>query len=133
MVVNQIAENYFAARPEAANMVSNLIDVDMIEPIDVSNAALFLVSDDGRYLTGVTMPVDAGNNELSLARFQRRAICDGPRPRVSTACIHQRRSHQASPRQKSHDALLSALDPLSFRGRPCRTLSRIRSTHKAPA
>ena len=64
MVVNQIAENYFAARPEAANMVSNLIDVDMIEPIDVSNAVLFLVSDDGRYVTGVTLPVDAGNNEL---------------------------------------------------------------------
>ena len=64
MVVNQIAENYFAARPEAANMVSNLIDVDMIEPIDVSNAVLFLVSDAGRYITGVTLPVDAGNNEL---------------------------------------------------------------------
>lgn len=64
MVVNQIAENYFAARPEAASMVSNLIDVDMIETIDVSNAVLFLVSDDGRYITGVTLPVDAGNNAL---------------------------------------------------------------------
>jgi SDR family mycofactocin-dependent oxidoreductase len=60
MVVNQIAEDYFAARPEAASMVTNLIDVDMIEPIDVSNAIAWLVSDEARYVTGVTLPVDAG-------------------------------------------------------------------------
>jgi len=36
----------------------------MIETIDVSNAVLFLVSEAGRYITGVTLPVDAGNNEL---------------------------------------------------------------------
>jgi SDR family mycofactocin-dependent oxidoreductase len=64
MVVNKIAEGYFAARPEAASMVSNLIDVDMIEPDDVSNAVLFLVSDAGRYVTGVALPVDAGYHEL---------------------------------------------------------------------
>jgi SDR family mycofactocin-dependent oxidoreductase len=64
MVVNQIAEDYFAARPEAATMVKNLIDVDMIEPEDVSNAVLFLVSDTGRFLTGVALPVDAGNHEV---------------------------------------------------------------------
>ena len=49
---------------DTPRLVSNLIDVDMIEPIDVSNAVLFLVSDAGRYITGVTLPVDAGNNEL---------------------------------------------------------------------
>ena len=31
-----------------------------IEPIDVSNAVLFLASDEARYITGVTLPVDAG-------------------------------------------------------------------------
>ena len=29
---------------------------------DVSNAVLYLVSDDGRYVTGTTMSVDAGRN-----------------------------------------------------------------------
>jgi SDR family mycofactocin-dependent oxidoreductase len=64
MVVNKIAQDYFEARPEAATMVKNLLDVDMVEPADVSNAVLFLVSDDARYITGVALPVDAGNNEL---------------------------------------------------------------------
>ncbi len=30
------------------------------EPVDISNAILWLVSDDARYVTGVTLPVDAG-------------------------------------------------------------------------
>jgi NAD(P)-dependent dehydrogenase (short-subunit alcohol dehydrogenase family) len=33
----------------------------MIESIDVSNAILWLVSDDARYVTGTVLPVDAGN------------------------------------------------------------------------
>jgi NAD(P)-dependent dehydrogenase (short-subunit alcohol dehydrogenase family) len=40
--------------------MSNLLPVEMIESVDISNAILFLVSDDGRYVTGVTLPVDAG-------------------------------------------------------------------------
>jgi SDR family mycofactocin-dependent oxidoreductase len=38
----------------------NLLPVPLIEPIDVSNAVLFLASDEARYITGVTLPVDAG-------------------------------------------------------------------------
>jgi NAD(P)-dependent dehydrogenase (short-subunit alcohol dehydrogenase family) len=34
--------------------------VDLVDPLDISNAILYLVSDDGRYVTGVTLPVDAG-------------------------------------------------------------------------
>jgi NAD(P)-dependent dehydrogenase (short-subunit alcohol dehydrogenase family) len=33
-----------------------------VEPIDISNAVLFLGSDEARYITGVTLPVDAGAN-----------------------------------------------------------------------
>jgi NAD(P)-dependent dehydrogenase (short-subunit alcohol dehydrogenase family) len=29
-------------------------------PVDISNAIVWLVSDDARYVTGVTLPVDAG-------------------------------------------------------------------------
>jgi NAD(P)-dependent dehydrogenase (short-subunit alcohol dehydrogenase family) len=32
----------------------------MIEAVDVSNAIVYLASDAGRYVTGITMPVDAG-------------------------------------------------------------------------
>jgi SDR family mycofactocin-dependent oxidoreductase len=38
----------------------HLIKVPWVDPVDVSNAALFLVSDEARYVTGVVLPVDAG-------------------------------------------------------------------------
>ncbi len=39
---------------------SNLLDVQVVQPEDVSDAVLWLVSDGARYVTGVTLPVDAG-------------------------------------------------------------------------
>ncbi len=44
----------------AASRETGLLPIDWIESIDVSRALLFLVSDDARYITGVTLPVDAG-------------------------------------------------------------------------
>jgi SDR family mycofactocin-dependent oxidoreductase len=38
----------------------NALPVPYVEPDDISNAVLFLVSDEGRYVTGVALPVDAG-------------------------------------------------------------------------
>jgi SDR family mycofactocin-dependent oxidoreductase len=38
----------------------NLIPVPWVDPVDVSNAVLFLGSDEARYITGATLPVDAG-------------------------------------------------------------------------
>ncbi len=38
----------------------NLMDTPWIEPQDISKAMLFLASDDARYITGTTLPVDAG-------------------------------------------------------------------------
>ncbi len=37
------------------------LPVGWVEPEDVSNAVLFLASDESRYVTGVTLPVDAGS------------------------------------------------------------------------
>ena len=37
-----------------------LMDVPWIEAVDISNALLWLASDEARYVTGVTLPVDAG-------------------------------------------------------------------------
>ena len=36
------------------------MDIPWIEPDDVSNAILWLCSEEARYVTGVTLPVDAG-------------------------------------------------------------------------
>lgn len=38
----------------------NLLPVPFVEPEDVANAVLFLLSDEARYITGVQLPVDAG-------------------------------------------------------------------------
>ena len=39
---------------------THLLPVPWVEPRDISNAVLFLASDEARYITGVTLPVDAG-------------------------------------------------------------------------
>jgi (+)-trans-carveol dehydrogenase len=39
----------------------NALPIQWVEPVDISNAILWLVSDDARYVTGVQLPVDAGS------------------------------------------------------------------------
>jgi (+)-trans-carveol dehydrogenase/(-)-trans-carveol dehydrogenase len=43
-----------------ASQAVNALPIPWVEPVDISNAVLFLASDEGRYVTGVTLPVDAG-------------------------------------------------------------------------
>lgn len=38
----------------------NLLPIPWVEPRDIANAVAWLASDDARYVTGVTLPVDAG-------------------------------------------------------------------------
>ncbi len=40
--------------------VINALPIPYVEPVDVSNAVLWLASDEARYVTGVTLPVDPG-------------------------------------------------------------------------
>jgi (+)-trans-carveol dehydrogenase len=49
-------------REDAATVFESLnaLPVPWVEPVDISNAILFLASDEARYITGVTLPVDAG-------------------------------------------------------------------------
>ena len=60
MVVNDVMQEILAADAQVSTRTGNALPVDMVEPADVSNAILWLVSDDARYITGVTLPVDAG-------------------------------------------------------------------------
>jgi SDR family mycofactocin-dependent oxidoreductase len=41
----------------------NLLPIPWVEPVDISNAVLFLASDEARYITGIQLPVDAGFHE----------------------------------------------------------------------
>ncbi|MGY1690830.1 SDR family oxidoreductase [Geodermatophilus sp. SYSU D01105] len=41
----------------------NALPIPWVEPRDISNAVLFLASDEARYITGVTLPVDAGSTQ----------------------------------------------------------------------
>ncbi|MBX6388505.1 MAG: mycofactocin-coupled SDR family oxidoreductase [Frankia sp.] len=68
MIMNQKTFNLF--RPDLENPTvddfaavsrnMHLLPTPWVEPIDISNAVLFLVSDEARFITGVTLPVDAG-------------------------------------------------------------------------
>jgi SDR family mycofactocin-dependent oxidoreductase len=61
MIVNEAIQRQLATREAAgAETLKNLLPVEMVEPVDISNAVLWLVSDAARYVTGVTLPVDAG-------------------------------------------------------------------------
>ena len=60
MIVNDTMRRVLEAEPDKAVGLSNLMPVPMIETIDVSNAIAWLVSDEARYVTGVTLPIDAG-------------------------------------------------------------------------
>jgi SDR family mycofactocin-dependent oxidoreductase len=55
--VAEIIENV----PQLAGSLLNAIPVEAVDPIDVSNAIAWLVSDEARYVTGSVIPVDAGN------------------------------------------------------------------------
>jgi SDR family mycofactocin-dependent oxidoreductase len=67
------AQTYAAFRPDkapadvtpddvgAAFQSLNALPIRWLEPVDISNAILWLVSDDARYVTGVQLPIDAGS------------------------------------------------------------------------
>jgi len=46
---------------KAAAQFMHVLPVGWVDPVDISNAVLFLASDEARFVTGVTLPVDAGS------------------------------------------------------------------------
>jgi SDR family mycofactocin-dependent oxidoreductase len=69
LVTNQATYSLFApdladpTREQAAERFAmlTLLPVPWVQPEDIAGAALYLASDDGRYVTGTTMSVDAGS------------------------------------------------------------------------
>jgi SDR family mycofactocin-dependent oxidoreductase len=60
MIVNDQFQAYHADNTEVLEISPRLLPISLLEPQDVSNAILWLVSDDARAVTGVTLPVDSG-------------------------------------------------------------------------
>jgi len=68
MIQNQATYSLFTGRDDAtkddfAEASSKVIalPIPWVEPVDISNALLWLASDEARYVTGVPLPVDGGN------------------------------------------------------------------------
>lgn len=60
MAVNPAMVSFLENYPDGGPHLQNPLPIDMLEPEDVSAAIAYLVSDDAKYITGVTFPVDAG-------------------------------------------------------------------------
>jgi SDR family mycofactocin-dependent oxidoreductase len=60
MVVNEQFNRFLEEFPNAGDAMQNALPVQLVEPEDIANAAAWLCSDEARYITGVTLPVDAG-------------------------------------------------------------------------
>lgn len=60
MVNNDYMAKFLETSPEMGANMQNALPVAMVEPVDISNAIVWLASDEARYVTGVTLPVDAG-------------------------------------------------------------------------
>jgi SDR family mycofactocin-dependent oxidoreductase len=63
MINNEFIRDWLAqmvAQSDVPSDMSNLLPVQVLQPEDIANAVAWLVSDAARYITGVTLPVDAG-------------------------------------------------------------------------
>ena len=60
MLINDAVAQHMAEHPEGNIALENLLPVPMIESVDVTEAMVYLCGQSGRYVTGITLPVDAG-------------------------------------------------------------------------
>jgi len=60
MIENEAMEQFLAAFPDAVSTLTNLLPVEVLDANDISDTVVFLASDAAKYITGVTLPVDAG-------------------------------------------------------------------------
>ena len=67
MVVNEFFGEWAKKEPEIARSNANALPIPMVESIDISRSVLHLVAESGRFITGHTMIVDAGQTSVGLA------------------------------------------------------------------
>lgn len=61
MTQNSYMEGYLDVAKAANCDIQNLLAVEMMDPAEISHTMKWLVSDDARFVTGSTIPVDAGH------------------------------------------------------------------------
>jgi NAD(P)-dependent dehydrogenase (short-subunit alcohol dehydrogenase family) len=62
MVSNEAMRRHLTHDLEDARSISNVLPVCLIECADITHGMLYLVSEAGRYVTGVTLSIDGGFN-----------------------------------------------------------------------
>ena len=60
MVTNPAFVRFYEENPDAMMPVTRALPMSILQPGDVTDAVLWLVSDAAKYVTGVALPVDAG-------------------------------------------------------------------------
>ena len=60
MILNEPMMDFTAEHPEFVAAQKNLLPVALMEPESISEAMIYLCAPSGRYITGITLPVDAG-------------------------------------------------------------------------
>jgi SDR family mycofactocin-dependent oxidoreductase len=60
MIVNEQFQAFHADNTEVLEVSPRRLPIVLLDPMDVTNAVLWLVSDEARAVTGITLPVDAG-------------------------------------------------------------------------
>ncbi|MFZ0833100.1 MAG: mycofactocin-coupled SDR family oxidoreductase [Mycobacterium sp.] len=61
MINNEFIQQWLASiTDQSPQDMGNALPVQVLQPEDIANAVVFLVSDAARYITGVALPVDAG-------------------------------------------------------------------------
>lgn len=60
MILNEAVAQNMVEHPEGNSALENLLPVPMVDCVDVTEAMIYLCGQSGRYITGITLPVDAG-------------------------------------------------------------------------
>ncbi|AMC51778.1 dehydrogenase [Mycobacterium tuberculosis variant bovis BCG] len=61
MINNEFFQQWLTtADMDAPHNLGNALPVELVQPTDIANAVAWLASEEARYVTGVTLPVDAG-------------------------------------------------------------------------
>ena len=82
--------------PNLGPIYMNTLPVETVDPRDISNAVLFLASDEARYVTGLEFPVDAGQHDQ---------MTDGP----SLAAVYDRVAAHLVGRERELTLVLAAV------------------------
>jgi SDR family mycofactocin-dependent oxidoreductase len=60
MISNPAFQGFMASGPRMATALPNALPIGLMAAAEISSAVAWLVSDEGRYVTGIVLPVDAG-------------------------------------------------------------------------